>query len=55
MDNNTQPKKEITIKKNSKAEVLKRAPDEVIAKAIHEAILKEHEKLGFRQQIREDD
>ncbi len=43
-DNSDAPKKEIKINKNSKAEILKRAPEEVIANAIHEALLKEHEK-----------
>ena len=32
--------KEIKIKENPKAAALKRAPDEVIAKAIHEALSK---------------
>jgi hypothetical protein len=43
-----EPKKEIKIKKNQKAEALKRAPEEVIARAIHEALVKEHEKNGIR-------
>jgi hypothetical protein len=34
-------KKEIQIKKNPTAEAIRRAPDEVIAKAIHDAILKD--------------
>ena len=38
-------KPEITIKKNPTLEAIKRAPDEAIAMAIHDAILKEHEKL----------
>ena len=33
-------KPEIKIKESPKAAALKRAPDEVIAKAIHEALLK---------------
>ncbi|SFC86625.1 hypothetical protein [Butyrivibrio sp. YAB3001] len=37
-------KKEIKIKKSPKEEALKRAPDEVIAKAIHDALIKEHDK-----------
>ncbi len=36
-------KQEISIKKNAHAEAIQKAPDEVIAKAIHEAILKGHE------------
>ena len=43
-----QPKNEIKIKKNQKAEALKRAPEEVIAKAIHEALVKENEKNGIK-------
>ena len=35
-----QKKAEIKIKENPKAAALKRAPDEVIAKAIHEALSK---------------
>ena len=35
-------KQEIRIKKNAKAEALKNAPDEVIARAIHDTLLKEH-------------
>lgn len=35
-----QKKQEIKIKENPKAAALKRAPDEVIAKAIHEALSK---------------
>ena len=35
-----QKKAEIKIKENTKAAALKRAPDEVIAKAIHEALSK---------------
>lgn len=40
----TTVKNEIKIKKNPKAEALKKAPDEVIAKAIRDALLKEKEK-----------
>ena len=39
------PKQEIKVKKNSKAEVLKRAPDELIARAIHDTLLKQHENI----------
>ena len=37
-------KKEIKIKENPKAEVMKKAPDEVIAMAIRDALLKDKEK-----------
>ena len=37
-------KAEIQLKKNQKAEAMKKAPDEVIARAIHDALIKEHEK-----------
>ena len=40
------PKQEIKIKKNSKAEVLKRAPDELIARAIHDTLVKQHENIN---------
>ncbi len=36
------PKGEIKIKENPTAEAIKKAPDEAIAKAIHDAILKDH-------------
>ncbi|MCR5556630.1 MAG: hypothetical protein K6F75_03600 [Butyrivibrio sp.] len=39
-------KKEIKVKQNPTAEAIKKAPDEVIARAIHDALTKEHEK-GF--------
>ena len=37
------PKEEIKIKKNPKAEAIQKAPDEVIAMAIRDAILKDKE------------
>ncbi len=37
-------KTEIKIKENPKALAIKKAPDEIIAKAIHDAILKDHLK-----------
>ena len=37
-------KAEIVIKKDAKAEAMKKAPDEVIARAIHDVLLKDHEK-----------
>ncbi len=37
-------KHEIKIKENPKAEAIKKAPDEVIAMAIRDAMLKEKEK-----------
>ena len=37
-------KSEIKVKKNPTAEAIKRAPDEVVARAIHEALVKDHEK-----------
>ena len=37
-------KKEITVKKNAKAEAMKKAPDEVIAMAIRDALLKDKQK-----------
>ena len=37
-------KAEIKIKKNPHAEAMKKAPDEIIARAIHDALVKEHEK-----------
>ena len=40
----TSGKKEIKVKKNPTAEAIKRAPDEVIARAIHDALVKDHEK-----------
>ncbi len=44
MNDKSGKKSEIKIKKNEKAEAMKKAPDEVIARAIHDAIMKEHEK-----------
>ena len=41
-DNNKKP--EIKIKKNQKVEAFNRAPDELIARAIHDALVIEHEK-----------
>ena len=38
------PKSEIKIKENPKTKAMKNAPDEVIAMAIRDAILKDHEK-----------
>ena len=38
------PKAEIKIKENPKAKAMKNAPDEVLAMAIRDAILKDHEK-----------
>ena len=38
------PKAEIKLKESPAAAAIKRAPDEVIAKAIHDAILKDHQK-----------
>lgn len=38
-------KGEIKIKQNPTAEAIKKAPDEVIARAIHDALVKKHEKL----------
>lgn len=40
----TATKTEIKIKENPKAEAIKKAPDEVIAMAIRDAMLKEKEK-----------
>ena len=40
----TTAKPEIKIKENPKAEAMKKAPDEVIAMAIRDAMLKEKEK-----------
>lgn len=40
----TTSKSEIIIKENPKAEAIKKAPDEVIAMAIRDAMLKEKEK-----------
>lgn len=37
-------KQEIKIKNCAKAEALKKVPDELIARAIHDAIIKDHEK-----------
>ena len=37
-------KNEIRVKTNPTAEAIKKAPDEVIAKAIHDAILKDKER-----------
>ena len=37
-------KAEIKIKKNPTAEAIKKAPDEAIAKAIHDAIVSDHMK-----------
>ncbi len=37
-------KAEIKIKENPHAAVMKKAPDEIIARAIHDALVKEHEK-----------
>jgi hypothetical protein len=37
-------KQEIRVKSSPKAEALKKAPDEVIARAIHDALLKQKEK-----------
>lgn len=37
-------KADIVILKDAKAEVMKKAPDEVIARAIHDVLLKDHEK-----------
>ena len=37
-------KEKIVIRKDAKAEAMKKAPDEVIARAIHDALLKDHEK-----------
>ena len=37
-------KKDIKIKENPKAAALRKAPDEVLAKAIHEALFKDKEK-----------
>ncbi|MBO5623687.1 MAG: hypothetical protein J5959_18895 [Butyrivibrio sp.] len=37
-------KADIVILKDTKAEVMKKAPDEVIARAIHDVLLKDHEK-----------
>lgn len=39
-----QNKQEIKVKENPKAKALKNAPDEVLAKAIHEALVKDQEK-----------
>ena len=44
MKKDSEKKAEIVIKKDAKAEAMKKAPDEVIARAIHDALLKEHEK-----------
>ena len=44
MKKDSDKKAEIVVKKDAKAEAMKRAPDEVIARAIHDALLKEHEK-----------
>ena len=41
----TSKKAEIKVKQNPTAEAIKKAPDEVIARAIHDALVKEHEKL----------
>jgi hypothetical protein len=43
-DKNT--KQEIKVKKSPAAEALKRAPDEAIARAIHDALLKEKPVVG---------
>lgn len=37
-------KADIVILKDTNAEVMKKAPDEVIARAIHDVLLKDHEK-----------
>lgn len=37
-------KADIVILKDAKTEVMKKAPDEVIARAIHDVLLKGHEK-----------
>ena len=42
----TSKKAEIKVKQTPTAEDIKKAPDEVIARAIHDALVKEHEK-GF--------
>ena len=39
-----QPKKQIKIKQDPHAEALKRAPEEVVAKAIHEMLVKDKER-----------
>ncbi len=36
--------KEIRIKKSAKAVALENAPDELIARAIHDTLIKEHER-----------
>ncbi len=41
-------KKEIKVKTNSKAEALKKAPDEVVARAIQDALLKGHENNAYK-------
>ena len=40
-------KQEIKVKSSSAAEALKRAPDEAIARAIHDALLKQKEGKQF--------
>lgn len=40
-NNNSTGKKEIKVKENPKAAALKRAPDEVLAMAIHDTLLKD--------------
>ncbi len=42
--NKPEEKSEIMMKPNVKAEAMKHAPDEVIAKAIHDVLLREHLK-----------
>ena len=37
-------KQEIKMKKSAKAEALKKAPDELIARAIHDTLVKQHEE-----------
>ncbi len=39
----SEKKQEIKVKSSSAAEALKRAPDEAIARAIHDALLKQKE------------
>ena len=47
MEKNNQ-KKEIKVKESPHAKALKNAPDEALARAIHDALLKEHERKGSK-------
>ena len=44
MKKNPGKKADIVILKDAKAEAMKKAPDDVIARAIHDVLLKDHEK-----------